>query len=108
MTDTSTATDFEALAAAQLPEWAIGHAKGYMDEGALLPTRDGRRMGNAIVAKMETRDYGPVAKVVTDAGNVCHMTERELEECFFPPKWISNVETHPGVHWAKQKNPGLL
>lgn len=66
------------------PSWAIGPAEGYTCLGASLPTRDGRRCGNAVVCA----DNGDgTYKVVTDAGNILKLTAAELEELFHKPEW---------------------
>lgn len=71
------------------PEWAAGRAAGYADIGAVLPTRDGRRCGNAIVVSIAETEGGiPVfATIITDAGNTMKLSAAELEELFWPPVW---------------------
>ena len=73
-----------------LPSWAIKASDGtYMEVGAQLLTRDGRRMGNAYVHSLEFHpELGELAFVITDMGNHCLMTRRELEEMFYPPKYV--------------------
>lgn len=86
-----------------LPPWAIGEALGdYTLPGALLPTRDGRRTGNAILVK--EKRHGTFF-VVTDSGNYLLMTLEEMKQLFYPPKWVSRVWDHPGVlrHQAEQR-----
>lgn len=68
-----------------LPKWAAKRSDGdYMEPGAQLATRDGRRCGNAYVDAVCNR-FGPLATVVTDMGNVFHMSLSELEAAFYPP-----------------------
>lgn len=68
-----------------LPEWAVRRATGdYFEQCAALPTRDGRRTGNATVISV---DNG-VALVRTDAGNEMRLTQNELEELFWPPVFV--------------------
>lgn len=86
-----------------LPPWAIGVASGnYTLPGALLPTRDGRSMGNAIMVK--EKRHGTFF-VVTDSGNYLLVTLEEMKQLFYPPKWLSRVWDHPGVlkHQAEQR-----
>jgi hypothetical protein len=83
------------------PDWATGLAETYMQPSAQLCTRDGRRMGNAIVAALETRHDKKFAVVVSDAGSVVRFTERELEELFHQPKWLMNLDTHLGIERAR-------
>lgn len=72
-----------------LPEWAISYATSYMEVGAALPTKDGRRTGNATIVSLENSPIGQLAVVVTDAGNEMRLTELELAELFHPPIFIS-------------------
>jgi hypothetical protein len=78
-----------------LPHWAVRAAQpGILDVGAQLCTRDGRRMGNAhiIGLKAGTLDYGrPYYRVLTDAGTHMVMNSSEINECFWPPRWISDI-----------------
>lgn len=88
-----------------LPPWAECLAHGdYRIVGAMLPTRDGRKVGNATILKWETRAFDAepedgarssspylVAVLLTDAGNEVRMTERELMEQFWPPTWVRKV-----------------
>ena len=76
-----------------LPFWAISRSNGnYMDIGAQLRTRDGRRCGNAFVNNLRDRPpLGIIADVVTDAGSSFSMTLSELEEAFYPPIYIMNL-----------------
>ena len=73
-----------------LPEWAERFSDGnYMEVGAQLPTRDGRRVGNAFVqGVLQDEQFGKLAVVVTDAGNVVRYTEEELRTAFYPPQYI--------------------
>lgn len=77
-----------------LPHWAVCRSHGkYMEEGAQLATRDGRRFGNAYVDRIEPHDkLGQVAVVITDMGSVMRMTVSELEEGFYPPVYIMRIE----------------
>lgn len=79
-----------------LPEWAERRSDGnYMEPGAQLATRDGRRHGNAYIDSIEPHDsLGQVALVVTDMGNSFLMTSRELEEEFYPPEYVMRKRCH--------------
>jgi hypothetical protein len=58
----------------------------YMQAGARLPTRDGRKMGNALVTRVAKHPVlGEIAEVVTEAGNYMELTEKELAGLFYPP-----------------------
>ena len=74
-----------------LPYWAEKLSSGsYMEDGAQLSTRDGRRIGNAVIILIYNH-YGlkeEVAVCITDAGNVLRLTNNELKEIFYPPKYI--------------------
>lgn len=73
-----------------LPSWTEKESSGdYMEVGAQLCTRDGRKCGNAFVNGIICHDkLGDIAEVVTDAGSVFNCTPRELAELFYPPKFI--------------------
>jgi len=77
-----------------LPEWAARRSNGnYMEVGAQLATRDGRKMGNAYVDGIESHlRLGEVAVVVTDMGNTFRMTSAELEEAFHSPAYVMRVD----------------
>lgn len=79
-----------------IPEWATGRAKASTDFGAQLCTRDGRRCGNAVV--FECAPVGEyVVKVCTDAGNVMTLSAVEIDDLFYPAKWLMDPNTAPGV-----------
>ena len=73
-----------------LPEWAHKKSDGsYLEIGAQLATRDGRRVGNAYVDELVQHDsLGQLAVVVTDIGNTCRMTLDELMEAFYRPEYV--------------------
>lgn len=71
-----------------LPLWASGLALGQLVLAAQLPTKDGRRMGNAVIVAIEDERY----RVITDAGNELIMLESEVKEAFYPPQWIMKAE----------------
>lgn len=77
------------------PVWAIGCTDGELELGAQLPTRDGRRCGNARIIEI-TKGRGLLAGkdiyvVLTDAGTRLHLTEAEVRELFHAPEWVSAV-----------------
>ena len=81
-----------------LPPWAKRFSDGnYLEVGASLPTRDGRKIGNSIVLLIEEiplrngSGLETVARIITDAGNKTTMTESELMEMFYPPCLISKI-----------------
>lgn len=74
-----------------IPHWAIGTTTDYLAIGAQLCTRDGRRCGNAVTTAVVTRHGCNVAVVVTDMGTKMHLTESELQELFYPPEWLMDV-----------------
>jgi len=75
------------------PSWAKDLADGYMCLGAALPTRDGRRTGNATLVSVNPDG---TAKVLTDAGNRMVLTHNELEELFYEPVWTMDPNNAPG------------
>lgn len=76
-----------------LPPWAIGYAKGEYVLGAQLPTRDGRRCGNAhiIDQSVEPVHGQTVFQILTDAGSDMRLLASEIYELFYPPVWVSDV-----------------
>lgn len=80
--------DFEEY----LPEWAIGFAEGKLQLGAGLPTKDGRRTGNAHIIEITEPRGEPLYKCLTDAGNIMHLSFSEVQQLFYPPKYVSSVE----------------
>jgi hypothetical protein len=94
------------------PEWATNHVVNVpfdFPRGACLPTRDGRRCGNATVLSAHNEpvgthgpnDDGLRVTVLTDAGNEMTLTRAEVAELFHPAKWITNVGRCPGVRVRK-------
>lgn len=71
-----------------LPEWATRHSNGYADINSALPTKDGRRTGNAVIVGHMMRHGIRVAQIVTDAGNILYLTPGEVEELFYPPQYV--------------------
>lgn len=90
-----------------LPEWAVGLADGNLLVGAQLPTRDGRRMGNAHIVAIIDKTYASLMKpvtvylVLTDAGNSMVMLDTEVHEAFYPPKYVSNVDEVVKKFWRE-------
>jgi hypothetical protein len=77
-----------------LPEWAKKRSDGtYMELGAQLRTRDGRRFGNAYVDNLrDVPELGQVADVITDAGSCFAMIQAELEGGFYPPAYVMKLD----------------
>lgn len=78
-----------------IPDWAIGSCNGAYVVGAQLPTRDGRRCGNAHIIYIEPASWDEsilVHTVLTDAGTTMKLTRNELKELFHSPKWVSSIE----------------
>jgi len=75
------------------PEWAEGVAEG-LEVGAQLPTKDGRRCGNAHIVR-ESVPAGSTAlyqfEALTDAGTELTLAPDEIEELFHPPTYVSDV-----------------
>ena len=87
----------EEMMEGPLPPWAIDRARGKPVLGAQLPTRDGRRCGNAHIVDIAEPGEGewsmgqPVYHLLTDAGSEMRMTFSEMREQFYPPVWVSDV-----------------
>ncbi len=72
----------------QLPPWAGRAATGaYLEVGAILPTRDGRKIGNAVVIAAWHGD-GSKGRILTDAGSVLLLSLGELREFFHEPIFV--------------------
>ncbi|MCK9615986.1 MAG: hypothetical protein M0R48_10950, partial [Candidatus Omnitrophica bacterium] len=87
-----------------LPPWAKGNADGdYTKVGALLPTRNGNFVGNAVLVSVlggNNLSY----QIITDAGNKTTMTLDELKECFHPPMYIVDINDCPAFWAYRHKN----
>jgi len=74
-----------------LPHWADAKLDGDWVVNAQLPTKDGRKMGNAIILSTEevVWDDKPVTlyTILTDFGTQCRLTVSELNWFFHPPQW---------------------
>ena len=80
-----------------LPDWAVGTTDGAVTPGAQLCTRDGRRIGNAVVRGPQVEKNGRLYwPILTDAGTDLLLTEREVDERFWPPCWVMEIEAAPG------------
>lgn len=103
-----TLEQLEAEIADHLPDWAIARAHGELVEGAQLPTRDGRLMGNAHILKMVPGLKGAPSLnylVLTDAGNTLVFSENELRSRFYPPEWVSAVPDIIRKFWRHDQEP---
>jgi hypothetical protein len=76
-----------------MPSWAVAKTPGHYVLGAHLPTRDGRRHGNAhIVEILQSPTHGVVYRCLTDAGMYILYDRAELDEGYYPPEWVSGVQ----------------
>lgn len=93
----NTTVEPEDLIGFPLPDWAIGTTDGELVLGAQLPTKDGRRCGNAhiiglkIPPELVTESNLQQYHVLTDAGNTMKLAADEVDELFHPPKFVSDV-----------------
>lgn len=83
-----------------LPPWAIDVYKGVLVPGLQLSTRDGRRVGNAVIIETGERysifKSWEVSTVVTDIGNKLELSTQELWELFHEPEWVMDFREHNG------------
>ncbi|QGF20918.1 hypothetical protein JT354_gp37 [Serratia phage JS26] len=70
------------------PEWAERLAGEELEINLQLCTRDGRAIGNAVIACQVTESHGTYWAVLTDAGNVVKMTDEEIDERFYRGEYI--------------------
>lgn len=95
----------EEIALGPLPDWAEAHITdgSYLHRRASLPTKDGRRCGNAVILEIgkSTHTGQPLIIVCSDAGNVLKLSENELKELFHPPRWTMSclLDTHQQAAW---------
>lgn len=74
------------------PDWASSSAiPGTVEVKTVLNTRDGRKIGNAVVADII---YDVVTTevnflIVTDAGNVLTINPTKIQELFHEPEWVT-------------------
>jgi hypothetical protein len=86
-----------------IPEWADRLSDGNrMVVGTQLCTRDGRRVGNAVVVDDKRvlvlgEQTLPLIKVVTDKGNSLNLTESEAIELFHDPIYVMKEEDYIGL-----------
>lgn len=95
MTDEEIDAAVEQFNANYLPEWAISRTDGQLVLGAQLPTRDGRRTGNAHIIAITTAEWakdGNLYTVLTDAGSIVRFTTGEICSAFYPPQYVSGVD----------------
>jgi hypothetical protein len=72
-----------------LPPWALRLSDGnYMEVGAQLATRNGRKIGNAVVSSIADN----IATVTTDRGSIVRLYPSELAEMFYPPRYIMDPD----------------
>lgn len=84
-----------------MPAWAIRKAAG-LEEGSHLPTRDGRRMGNSHIVSIHPSPRGRMGLnylILTDAGNSIVLSEPEINEYFYPPEYVADVDEVIAKFW---------
>lgn len=100
-----------------LPDWATYYV-GNCDEvdryvsGAQLCTRDGRRVGNAVIISMGKADFKhwnpsegiTMFEVLTDVGTNFTMTLEELKEMFYSPIYLMDVEEAENLRRKKDSD----
>lgn len=87
-----------------LPHWAIKRAAG-LEAGAQLPTRDGRKTGNAHIVDIRPAPRGRMGLeylILTDAGNSFIMSEAELHAQFYPPEYVGDVQDIIAKFWREE------
>jgi hypothetical protein len=79
-----------------LPEWASKRWEGEYELATQLCTRDGRRMGNAFIYYIETKEFKGEAYVIyhvlTDMRTTLLMNEAELKEAFHTPAFVGHID----------------
>lgn len=85
--------DIAAMMVACIPEWAIKRYEGVLEMGTQLPTKDGRRVGNAHIIDIMpamSAHFQTAYTVLTDAGNRLVLTVDEIKELFHEPMWVAD------------------
>lgn len=103
-----TESEIEAYVASRLPDWAAGFANGELVPGAQLPTRDGRRIGNAHIIAERPSALGPgrnLYLIITDAGNTFVMSETEIQSAFYTTTYYSAVQEIIKKFWHEPGSP---
>lgn len=106
--------EIQELIDAQLPPWVVGRAHGKLVLGAQLPTRDGRRIGNAHIIQIADKTYQSqgvtltLYLILTDAGNTATMTDVELCTAFHDPMYYSEVKDIIAKFWHDPDNPPCI
>lgn len=90
-----------------LPPWATGLTNNFLEVGAQLCTKDGRKIGNAVVTEIDFSKYldQTVATIITNAGTTILLNEAELRELFHQPQWKMDPATAPGLRSPKINEP---
>lgn len=74
-----------ALVDKYLPEWARCTLAGMIPVYSVLPTKDGRRCGNAIVFHIGELHGQKTWWIITDSGTIMRLTHGEMGELFHQP-----------------------
>jgi hypothetical protein len=76
-----------------------------MKRGTILLTKDGRKIGNAIVLSKKEKDDWVFYTVKTDFGNVVTFTKYELKELFYIEKKsrFKRYTEDPVTDWVMAK-----
>lgn len=84
-----------------LPEWAIKKSDGTLEEGLQLCTKDGRRVGNAVIIKKYTTTFHTgtpmetsfvTYEILTDTGNLAVVNEEEIVGYFYLGNYVMDVK----------------
>ena len=91
-----------------LPPWATGRASGsFAQVGAQLCTKDGRRIGNAVVVSVDQRlvdqSVKVVVEIITDIGTRLILTPSELAEFFHTPEWLMDTQRFREILAARKR-----
>jgi len=78
-----------------VPHWADKKLNGELEVYAQLSSRDGRKLGNAIIYRVFEeavlpsflKDQAPLYEIVTDFGHMLRLNTSEIEEAYHPPEY---------------------
>ncbi|MCK9154801.1 MAG: hypothetical protein M0P12_01665 [Paludibacteraceae bacterium] len=92
------------ISCVNLPTCAKGYADGdYTKIGAMLATRNGRQIGNAVMLSNDGEEQ-PIYTICTDAGSLLHLNLEEIKGMFYPPIHITDIRDCPAVRAYESKN----
>lgn len=76
---------------AMKPDWAASVSDGTLQPNQQLCTRDGRRVGNAVIVRKLTKADFEYWAVLTDIGTLINFTDNEIDELFYRGPYLMHA-----------------